>query len=83
MLYKYDKRKKSLTPCNETEFRSHGLLERRDLSKWVEQYPALLGEELLIVTSEYDGFDKTNERLDLLAIDKDGKTRTGIWWSSN
>lgn len=68
----YDKRNKALTPCKETEFSSHKLLERRDLSKWVEQYPAILGEELLVVTSEYDRFDKTNERLDLLAIDKDG-----------
>lgn len=72
MLYMYDKRKKSLTPCKETEFRSHKLLERQDLSKWVEQYPAILGEELLVVTSEYDRFDKTSERLDLLAIDKEG-----------
>jgi len=59
-------------PCKETEFRAHGLLERQDLAKWVEQYPAILGEELLIITSEYDRFDKTNERLDLLALDKDG-----------
>ena len=73
MLYMYDKRKRSLTPCKETEFRSHGLLERQDLSKWVEQAPAILGEELHVVTSEYDRFDKTSERLDLLAIDKDGK----------
>lgn len=72
MLYVYDKRKKVLSPCKETEFRRHGLLERQDLSKWVEQYPAILGEELLVVTSEYDRFDKTSERLDLLAIDKDG-----------
>ena len=27
----------------------------------------------LIVTSEYDRFDKTKERLDLLVLDKDGK----------
>ena len=33
---------------------------------------AILGEELLIITSEYDRFDKTNERLDLLGLDKDG-----------
>lgn len=72
MIYMYDKRNKALTPCKKTEFSSHKLLERRDLSKWVEQYPAILGEELLVVTSEYDRFDKTNERLDLLAIDKDG-----------
>jgi len=72
MLYVYDKRKKALTPCKETEFRSHGLLERQDLAKWIELYPTILGENLLIITSEYDRFDKTNERLDLLAIDKDG-----------
>lgn len=72
MLYMYDKQKKTLTPCKETEFRSHGLLERQDLAKWVEQYPGILGEELLVVTSEYDRFDKTNERLDLLAVDKAG-----------
>ena len=72
MLYIYDKQNKTITPCKETEFRSHGLLERQDLAKWVEQYPNILGEELLVVTSEYDRFDKTNERLDLLAVDKTG-----------
>ena len=72
MLYIYDKKNKSLIPCKETEFKSHGILERQDLAKWVEQHPAILGEELLIITAEYDRFDKTNERLDLLAVDKDG-----------
>jgi len=72
MLYIYDRHNKSLMPCKETEFRNHGLLERQDLAKWIEQYPAMLGEELMIITSEYDRFDKTNERLDLLGLDKDG-----------
>lgn len=72
MLYTYDKRRKTLAPCKETEFRAHGLLERQDIEKWVEQNPDILGEELLIITTEYDQFDKTNERLDLLAIDKEG-----------
>ena len=31
-----------------------------------------LGEELLIIQKEFDGFDDTNERLDLLALDKQG-----------
>jgi RecB family endonuclease NucS len=34
--------------------------------------PEALGEELLIIQKEFDGFDNTCERLDLLAIDKDG-----------
>lgn len=72
MLYVYDKQSKLLAPCKETEFGSHDLLERQDLAIWVEENPAILGEELLIITSEYDRFDRTNERLDLLGLDKDG-----------
>ena len=65
-------RTRLLSPCKETEFSSHALLERQDLAKWAEQIPAILGEDLLIITLEYDRFDKTNERLDLLGLDKDG-----------
>ena len=72
MLYIYDKQKKTLESCQETEFKNHGLLERYDLQKWIEQNPDILGEEIFIITSEYDRFDKTNERLDLLGLDKDG-----------
>ena len=32
----------------------------------------MLGEDLLIIQKEFDGFNDTNERLDLLAIDKEG-----------
>lgn len=34
--------------------------------------PDALGEELLIIQKEFDGFDETRERLDLLALDKAG-----------
>ena len=36
MLYIYDKQKKSLMPCKETEFRNHVLLERKRLLKRTE-----------------------------------------------
>lgn len=72
MLYLYDKRNKSISSCKETEFKAHGLLERQDLAKWIEMNPSILGEDLMIITTEYDRFDKTNERLDLLGIDKEG-----------
>jgi hypothetical protein len=48
------------------------LRERYDLQEWVLQTPKLLGEDLLILTSEFSGFDKTAERLDVLALDKRG-----------
>jgi hypothetical protein len=47
-------------------------LERQDIEKWVEACPEVLGEELLILTAEYDRFDKTSERLDLLGLDREG-----------
>jgi len=72
-LFIYDKAKKTFSPTEETDFRSHEIMERKHMEKWVAEFPEILGEELLIITTEYDKFDKTKERLDLLALDKSGK----------
>jgi RecB family endonuclease NucS len=72
MIFTYDKKTKNISLYDETDFKSQNILERQDIEKWVESYPEILGEELLILTTEYDKFDKTSERLDLLAIDKLG-----------
>jgi len=73
MIFTYNKDSKKISLFEETDLKAHNILERQDIEKWVENSPDILGEELLILTTEYDKFDKTNERLDLLAIDKDGK----------
>ena len=57
----------------EVEFAALGFQERRDIQEWVAANPGILGEDLLIIGKEFSGFDKTNERLDLLAVDTDGK----------
>jgi hypothetical protein len=72
-LFIYDKKTRALSQSQETNLPSHEIAERRDLEKWVMSSPQILGEDLLIVTNEYDKFDKTKERLDLLALDRDGK----------
>lgn len=72
VISSYDKTSKEISLYEETDFASHHILERQDIEKWVENYHNILGEELLIITTEYDKFDKTSERLDLLAIDKEG-----------
>jgi hypothetical protein len=72
MLFAYNKNTKKISTFNETDLKSNNILERQDLEKWIENCPEIIGEELLILTTEYDQFDKTNERLDLLAIDKEG-----------
>ena len=56
----------------EREFGELGLHERYDLQEWIIDKPRILGEELLIITSEYAGFEDTLNRLDLLAIDREG-----------
>ncbi len=54
--------------------RELGFYERQHLQEWLANYPTAFGEdeELLIIQKEFDGFGETNERLDLLALDKDG-----------
>lgn len=53
-----------------------GYWERRDLQSWVEQYPELVGPDLLLVTAEFDQWEFGNERvkdlLDLLFLTADG-----------
>lgn len=73
MLFVYDKDSKSFAPSQETDFKSHDILERRDIEKWVAEFPQILGQDLLVITTEYAQFDKTSERLDLLCFDKQGK----------
>ena len=57
----------------EVEFASLGFQERRDIQEWIAANPGILGEDLLIIGKEFSGFDRTDERLDLLAVDADGK----------
>ena len=57
----------------EVDFAQLGFQERRDIQEWIAANPGILDEELLIVGKEFSGFDRTSERLDLLAVDKQGK----------
>ena len=56
----------------EVNFSRLGFRERQDIQEWVAANPDILGDNLLIVSKEFSGFDRTNERLDLLAVDLDG-----------
>lgn len=53
-------------------FSEIGIEERTDLEKWVVRHPDLLEENLLIITTEFDRFEKSSKRLDVLALDSDG-----------
>ncbi len=72
-LYTVDTAIKKLQPLRGTTLGEQQLTERHDLQEWLVSHPEALGEELLIIQKEFDGFDGTGERLDLLALDTQGQ----------
>lgn len=72
-MYILDKENNNLQKAEVCTFKSLKLEERKHLQEWIAAEPSSLGEDLLIVQKEFDGFSDTKERLDLLAIDKNGR----------
>ena len=71
-MYKINKSNNNVVKLEQRLFKELQIREREHLQEWIAKNPEMLGEELLIIQKEFDGFNDTNERLDLLAIDKDG-----------
>jgi len=71
-MYQIYKDKNRIQPLLAKKFSELGFHEREHLQEWLANEPSALGEELLVIQKEFDGFDDTRERLDLLALDKDG-----------
>lgn len=71
-MYQINPTSKRISPLTVKSFSELGFSERNDLQEWISHEPESLGEELLIIQKEFDGFDDTRERLDLLALDKLG-----------
>jgi hypothetical protein len=72
-IYIVDPVSKELQEVAPVSFSNIGIKERQDLQSWITCHPELMGETLLIITSEFSRFNKSDRRLDLLALDKDGK----------
>jgi hypothetical protein len=71
-MYQIDKERNRIKLVNQTSFSELGFKEREHLQEWIAYKPNVFGEDLLIIQKEFAGFDETNERLDLLALDKRG-----------
>ena len=71
-MYKIDSQQNRISPLLTKTFSELGFSERHHLQEWLVNTPAVFGEELLMIQKEFAGFDDTKERLDLLAIDKEG-----------
>ena len=72
-MFQINKDKNILTRLESKSFSELNIREREHLQEWFANMPDALGEELLIIQKEFDGFAETRERLDLLALDKDGQ----------
>lgn len=71
-MFLIDKNNNNIKKISEKTFSELGFKERENLQEWIAKDPNVLGEELLIIQKEFDGFSDTRERLDLLALDKQG-----------
>lgn len=73
LVVRENKKEKEL--IKEVNFSELGIWERTDLQEWIIDCPEILGldDDLIIITKEYDKFDKTSRRLDILAVDNNGK----------
>ena len=72
-LYRVNPTTRDTAALKEVDFAQLGLQERSDLQEWVATNPGIVGDNLLIIAKEFDRFDRTRERLDLLAVDANGR----------
>ena len=57
----------------EVDFTELGIQVRRDIQEWIAANPGILGGEFLIIAKEFSEFGQIRERLDLLAVARDGQ----------
>ena len=72
-MFRVIRSKNRLVRLEERRFSDLKIREREHLQEWLAHTPEALGEELLVIQKEFDGFADTRERLDLLALDKEGR----------
>lgn len=71
-MYKINRKENDIIKLESRLFKELKIRERDHLQEWIVKNPEMLGEDLLIIQKEFNGFNDTSERLDLLAIDKEG-----------
>jgi len=71
-MFKIQTDSNTILPLQTRSVAELGLRERAHLQEWMAKQPSCLGEELLIIQKEFSDFSDTQERLDLLAPDKQG-----------
>lgn len=75
-MYQINKEANEISELQKCTFSELGFREREHVQEWIAKKPDVFCSEnrsdLLIIQKEFDGFSNTRERLDLLALDRDG-----------
>jgi len=58
-MYIIDKEKNRISKLEEKSFHELKFKERENLQEWIANNPSSLGEELLIIQKEFNGFGET------------------------
>ena len=56
----------------ESSFTGLNIWERKHIEEWIRTNSEMLGEDLLVVSIEFDRFTRSNDRIDVLALDRSG-----------
>ncbi|MCH8492998.1 MAG: hypothetical protein LAT53_07195 [Idiomarina sp.] len=60
-----------ISPVTTKKFSELDFSERKHLQEWLAHEPSALGEELLIIQKEFDGFDDTREQFRLTTFSEE------------
>ena len=72
-LYRVDEGDGSLTEIAPAALSGEGLQERGDLQRWLRGHPGALEPGLFTLAEEYGAWADSSRRIDLLALDADGR----------
>ena len=60
-------------PLDQTSFEREGILERQGIQARLRDHPEVLEEGLFILAEEFSSWDESSRRVDLLALDREGR----------
>lgn len=72
MIFIVSKDLRSVEKTSQASFTNLNLWERQHIEEWIRKAPDILGEDLLVVSAEFDRFNGSQDRLDVLAVDRQG-----------
>jgi len=72
MIFSISSNLEKATKIYESSFNGLNIWERQHIEEWVRTNPEMLGEDLLVVSIEFDKFTNSSDRLDVLALDRSG-----------